>query len=47
MMADRLPAETAHEWGLVNRLYEDNDALMTGAMEIANQAGERPDDRWR
>ena len=42
MMAERLPAETAQEWGLVNRLYDDNDALMTGAMEIANRLANGP-----
>jgi 2-(1,2-epoxy-1,2-dihydrophenyl)acetyl-CoA isomerase len=42
MMADRLPAETAHEWGLVNRLYEDNEALMDGAMQIANKLANGP-----
>ncbi len=42
MMADRLPAETAHEWGIVNRLYEDNEALMAGAMEIANRLANGP-----
>ena len=42
MLAERLPAETAHEWGLVNRLYEDNDALMSGAMEIANKLANGP-----
>lgn len=42
MMADRLPAETAAEWGLVNRLYDDNEALMDGAMEIANRLANGP-----
>ena len=32
MMAERLSAETAHEWGIVNRLYDDNDALIDGAV---------------
>lgn len=42
MLAERLPAETAHEWGLVNRVYDDNDALMDGAMEIANRLANGP-----
>eukprot|EP00752_Nemacystus_decipiens_P018027 g16160.t1 len=42
MLAERLPAETAHEWGLVNRLFEDNDALMTGAREIATRLANGP-----
>lgn len=42
MMAERLPAEKAHEWGLVNRLYDDNEALMTGAMEVANRLANGP-----
>ena len=42
MMAERLPADTAHEWGIVNRLYEDNDELMEGAMSIARQLANGP-----
>lgn len=42
MLAERLPAEQAFDWGLVNRLYEDNDALMDGAMEIANRLANGP-----
>ena len=42
MLAERLPAETAHSWGIVNRLYEDNDALMDGAMGIARQLANGP-----
>jgi 2-(1,2-epoxy-1,2-dihydrophenyl)acetyl-CoA isomerase len=42
MLAERLSAETAQEWGLVNRLYEDNDALMAGALEIANKLSNGP-----
>ena len=37
MLAERLPAEKAQEWGLINRLYEDPDSLMAGAMELATQ----------
>ena len=42
MLAERLPAETAHEWGLVNRLYDDADALMAGAMDIARRLADGP-----
>ena len=36
MLADRLPAEQAHEWGLVNRVVDDAD-LMTEALAIAER----------
>jgi 2-(1,2-epoxy-1,2-dihydrophenyl)acetyl-CoA isomerase len=42
LLAERLPAEQAKEWGLVNRLFEDNDALFEGAMKIANQLANGP-----
>lgn len=42
MLAERLPAETAHAWGLVNRLYDDRDALMAGATEIARRLADGP-----
>lgn len=42
LLAERLPAETAQEWGLVNRLFDDNDALLAGAMQIANQLANGP-----
>lgn len=42
LLAERLPAEQAHDWGLVNRLYPDNDALMAGAMEIARKLASGP-----
>ena len=42
MLAERLPAEKAESWGLVNRLYDDNDALMTGAMQLARQLADGP-----
>ena len=34
LLAERLPAETALSWGLINRV-EDDDALMPRAMELA------------
>jgi 2-(1,2-epoxy-1,2-dihydrophenyl)acetyl-CoA isomerase len=42
LLAERLPAEKAFEWGLVNRLYEDNAALLDGAMGIARQLANGP-----
>ena len=42
LLAERLPAARAHEWGLVNRYYDDNDALMDGAMAIAKQLAAGP-----
>ncbi len=42
LLAERLPAQQAHEWGLVNRLYEDQDALMDGAMGIARKLADGP-----
>lgn len=42
MLAERLPAEKAMEWGLINRLYEDNEQLMDGAMEVARRLAQGP-----
>ena len=42
LLAERLPAEQAFDWGLVNRLYDDNDALMDGALEIARKLARGP-----
>lgn len=42
MLAERLPAEQAAEWGLINRLYDDNDALLDGAMGIATKLANGP-----
>ncbi|MDK1022645.1 MAG: enoyl-CoA hydratase/isomerase [Gammaproteobacteria bacterium] len=42
MLAERLPAEKAYEWGLVNKLFDDNDALMEGAMQVAQQLADGP-----
>ncbi len=41
LMAERLPAEKAFEWGLVNRLVED-DQLMDEAMAIAEKLSNGP-----
>ena len=37
-----LDAAEALDWGLVNKLFEDNDALIEGAMGIANQLANGP-----
>ncbi len=42
LLAERLPAETALEWGLINRLYDDNEALMEGAMALAKRLADGP-----
>ena len=42
MLAEKLPAERAHEWGLVNRLYEDRESLMEGASEMAQRLARGP-----
>jgi 2-(1,2-epoxy-1,2-dihydrophenyl)acetyl-CoA isomerase len=42
LLAERLPAEQALEWGLVNRLFDDNEALMTGAMALAKKLANGP-----
>ena len=42
LLAERLPAEQAQEWGIVNRLFEDNDALAEGAMQIARKLANGP-----
>ncbi len=41
LLAERLPAETAHEWGLVNRVVDD-EALMSEAMKIAEKLANGP-----
>ncbi len=42
MLAEKLPAEKAAEWGMVNRLYDDRDSLMTGARELAERLANGP-----
>jgi 2-(1,2-epoxy-1,2-dihydrophenyl)acetyl-CoA isomerase len=42
LLAERLPAEKAYEWGLVNRLFDDNEALLAGAMAVARQLADGP-----
>lgn len=41
LMGEKLPAETALEWGLVNRVYEDGD-LMTEAKKLGNDLANGP-----
>ena len=42
MLAERLEAEKAEQWGLVNRLYDDPDALQEGAMAMAQRLANGP-----
>ncbi len=42
LLAERLGADKAEQWGLVNRVFEDNEALMEGAMAIAAQLADGP-----
>jgi len=42
LLADRLPADQAQDWGLVNRLFDDQEAMMSGAMEVANRLANGP-----
>ncbi len=42
LLAEKLTAEKAQEWGLVNRVYDDREALMRGAMEIAQRLANGP-----
>ena len=42
LLAERLTAEQAMEWGLINRLYEDNETLLEGAREIAVKLASGP-----
>jgi 2-(1,2-epoxy-1,2-dihydrophenyl)acetyl-CoA isomerase len=41
VLAERLPAEKALEWGLVNQVHDD-DKLMPAAMALAAELSERP-----
>ena len=42
MLAERLPADKAFKWGLVNRLYDDQESLMEGATELAQRLANGP-----
>ncbi len=41
ILAERLPAEQAMEWGIVNRVYDD-DALMDEAYKLAEELANGP-----
>ncbi|MFO7964436.1 MAG: enoyl-CoA hydratase-related protein [Desulfobacterales bacterium] len=41
LLADRLPADKAYEWGLINRLCDD-EALMDEAMDMAARLAKGP-----
>jgi 2-(1,2-epoxy-1,2-dihydrophenyl)acetyl-CoA isomerase len=41
LLAEKLPAETALEWGLINRVFDDA-ALMEEAMKLAQRLAEGP-----
>jgi len=42
MLAERLSAEQAQEWGIVNRLFDDTESLAEGAMQIARRLASGP-----
>jgi 2-(1,2-epoxy-1,2-dihydrophenyl)acetyl-CoA isomerase len=42
LLAERLPADTGLEWGLVNRVFDDAEALANGSMEIAQRLANGP-----
>ncbi len=42
LLAEKLSAEKAESWGLVNRLFDDNEALMAGAMGLATRLANGP-----
>src|SRR6202044_2660335 len=41
LLAEKLPAETALEWGLINRVFDDA-ALMDEALKLATRLAEGP-----
>jgi 2-(1,2-epoxy-1,2-dihydrophenyl)acetyl-CoA isomerase len=46
LLGERLPAETALEWGLINRIYED-DQLMPAALKLAAELAGGPTEALR
>ena len=42
LLAERLPAEKAEQWGLVNRVFDDNAALLDGALALAERLANGP-----
>ncbi len=41
LLAEKLPAETALQWGMINRVY-DNEALMPEALALARKLAQGP-----
>ena len=41
LLAEKLPAETAHQWGLINRVCDDG-TLMSAALELAERLAAGP-----
>lgn len=41
LLGEKLPAKKAHEWGLINRVYDDGQ-LMTEAMKLAYELAKGP-----
>ncbi|MBI4776801.1 MAG: enoyl-CoA hydratase/isomerase [Deltaproteobacteria bacterium] len=46
MLAEKLPAETALQWGLINRVYDD-EQLMPEALKMAKRLSEGPTATYR
>ncbi len=42
MLAEKIPAEQALAWGLINRLFDDQAALAAGAKELAQRLANGP-----
>ncbi len=42
MLAEKLSAQKAQEWGLVNRVFDDREALIEGAMGLARRLADGP-----
>lgn len=42
LLGEKITADKALEWGLINRLYDDQETLMTEAMAIANKLASGP-----
>lgn len=42
LLAERLPAEQAFEWGLINRVFEDNEVLLAESRTIAKKLARGP-----
>tara|TARA_A100001037_G_C15106765_1_gene616840 strand:- start:920 stop:1702 length:783 start_codon:yes stop_codon:yes gene_type:complete len=42
LLAERVSAEQGMEWGLVNRVFENNELLMDGALSLARKLAKGP-----